>query len=184
MQRRGVEQRSARRAHNPEVGGSNPSPAPSIQGRIDTSVRPFLLAHVRLQRRPDLAPDAAVSGCYPKGDWKHMIKIEAIIRPQMLDEVKEALTDLGIAGITVTEVQGSGRQKGYTQTYRGAEYTINLLQKVKIEVVLTDERVQAAVEAITNAARTGEIGDGKIFLTPVLDAVRIRTGESGDAVVQ
>ena len=74
--------------------------------------------------------------------------------------------------------------KGYTQTYRGAEYTINLLQKVKIEVVLTDERVQAAVEAITNAARTGEIGDGKIFLTPVLDAVRIRTGESGDAVVQ
>lgn len=113
-----------------------------------------------------------------------MIKIEAIIRPQMLDEVKEALTDLGIAGITVTEVQGSGRQKGYTQTYRGAEYTINLLQKVKIEVVLTDERVQAAVEAITNAARTGEIGDGKIFLTPVLDAVRIRTGESGDAVVQ
>ncbi len=113
-----------------------------------------------------------------------MIKIEAIIRPQMLDEVKEALTDLGIAGITVTEVQGSGRQKGYTQTYRGAEYTINLLQKVKIEVVLTDDRVQAAVEAITNAARTGEIGDGKIFLTPVLDAVRIRTGESGDAVVQ
>lgn len=113
-----------------------------------------------------------------------MIKIEAIIRPQKLDEVKAALDEIGIPGITVTEVHGSGRQKGYTQTYRGAEYTINLLQKVKVEVVVPDSLVERVVEVIQDAARTGEIGDGKIFLIPVADAIRIRTGERGDTAVK
>jgi len=113
-----------------------------------------------------------------------MIKIEAIIRPQKLDEVKAALNEIGIAGITVTEVHGSGKQKGYTQTYRGAEYTINLLQKVKIEVVVPDDLAEEVVEVVQEAARTGEIGDGKIFLIPVSDAVRIRTGERGDTAVK
>lgn len=113
-----------------------------------------------------------------------MIKVEAIIRPQKLEEVKAALDELGIAGITVTEVHGSGRQKGYTQTYRGAEYTINLLQKVKIEVVVPEALTESVVEVVQDAARTGEIGDGKIFLIPVADAVRIRTGERGDSAVK
>jgi nitrogen regulatory protein P-II 1 len=113
-----------------------------------------------------------------------MIKIEAIIRPQKLDEVKAALNEIGIAGITVTEVHGSGKQKGYTQTYRGAEYTINLLQKVKIEVVVPDDLAEQVVEVVQEAARTGEIGDGKIFIIPVADAIRIRTGERGDSAVK
>lgn len=113
-----------------------------------------------------------------------MFKIEAIIRPQKLDEVKAALDEIGVAGITVTEVHGSGRQKGYTQTYRGAEYTVNLLQKVKIEVVVPEALAERAIEAIQEAARTGEIGDGKIFVIPVSDAIRIRTGERGDTAVK
>ena len=112
-----------------------------------------------------------------------MIKIEAVIRPQRLDEVKTALDDLGVTGMTVTEVRGSGKQKGYTQHYRGAEYTVNLIQKLKLEIVAADNEVSRIVDAISTAARTGEIGDGKIFLSPVLDAIRIRTGErGGDAV--
>jgi nitrogen regulatory protein P-II 1 len=112
-----------------------------------------------------------------------MIKIEAVIRPQRLDEVKTALDDLGVTGMTVTEVRGSGKQKGYTQHYRGAEYTVNLIQKLKLEIVAADSDVDRIVDAISTAARTGEIGDGKIFLSPVLDAIRIRTGErGGDAV--
>ncbi len=112
-----------------------------------------------------------------------MIKIEAIIRPQRLDEVKTALDELDVAGMTVTEVRGAGHQKGFTQHYRGAEYTINLIQKLKIEIVASDEDVDAIVEAIIGAASTSEIGDGKIFLLPVLDAIRIRTGDRGDGVV-
>ena len=112
-----------------------------------------------------------------------MIKIEAVIGPQRLDEVKTALDDLGVTGMTVTEVRGSGKQKGYTQHYRGAEYTVNLIQKLKLEIVAADNEVDRIVDAISTAARTGEIGDGKIFLSPVLDAIRIRTGErGGDAV--
>ncbi len=112
-----------------------------------------------------------------------MIKIEAVIRPQRLDEVKTALDDLGVTGMTVTEVRGSGKQKGYTQHYRGAEYTVNLIQKLKLEIVAADNEVDRIVDTISAAARTGEIGDGKIFLSPVLDAIRIRTGErGGDAV--
>jgi nitrogen regulatory protein P-II 1 len=112
-----------------------------------------------------------------------MIKIEAVIRPQRLDEVKTALDDLGVTGMTVTEVRGSGKQKGYTQHYRGAEYTVNLIQKLKLEIVAADNEVNRIVDAISAAARTGEIGDGKIFLSPVHDAIRIRTGERGSDAV-
>ena len=106
-----------------------------------------------------------------------MVKVEALIRPQRVDEVKAALDEIGITGMTITEVRGTGKQKGYTQHYRGAEYTVNLIQKVKIETVVPDGDVEKVVTAIVSAARTGEIGDGKIFLSPILDAVRIRTDE-------
>ena len=112
-----------------------------------------------------------------------MKKIEAIIKPFKLDEVKTALHDVGISGMTVSEVRGFGRQKGHTEVYRGAEYVIDFLPKVKIEVVLDDALAQRAVEAIMSAAKTDKIGDGKIFVTPIEEAVRIRTGERGpDAV--
>ena len=109
-----------------------------------------------------------------------MKKVEAIIKPFKLDEVKEALHEVGLQGITVTEAKGFGRQKGHTELYRGAEYVVDFLPKVKIEVVLTDDMVDGAVEAIVTAARTDKIGDGKIFVTPVEQAIRIRTGETGD----
>lgn len=112
-----------------------------------------------------------------------MKKIEAIIKPFKLDEVKEALQDVGIQGITVTEAKGFGRQKGHTELYRGAEYVVDFLPKVKIEVVLDDAIAERAIEAIQNAARTGRIGDGKIFISQIDEAIRIRTGERGpDAV--
>lgn len=113
-----------------------------------------------------------------------MVKVEAIVRPQVLDRVKAALSDLGIRGMTVTEVRGSGRQKGFTQHYRGAEYVVNLLQKVKVEVVVPDADARRVADEIVAVARTGEVGDGKIFLLPVMDAIRIRTGEDGDSAVQ
>ena len=109
-----------------------------------------------------------------------MKKVEAIIKPFKLDEVKEALHEVGIKGITVTEAKGFGRQKGHTELYRGAEYVVDFLPKVKIEVVLDDAMLERAVEAIQQAAHTGRIGDGKIFVTPIEQAIRIRTGESGD----
>ncbi len=108
-----------------------------------------------------------------------MKKIEAIIKPFKLDEVKEALHEVGLQGITVIEVKGFGRQKGHTELYRGAEYVVDFLPKVKIEIVLEDNLVERAVETIIQAARTGRIGDGKIFVTNVEDAIRIRTGENG-----
>ena len=108
-----------------------------------------------------------------------MKKIEAIIKPFKLDEVKEALQEVGLQGITVTEAKGFGRQKGHTELYRGAEYVVDFLPKVKVEVVLEDNLVERAVEAIQNAARTGRIGDGKIFISNIEQAIRIRTGESG-----
>ncbi len=108
-----------------------------------------------------------------------MKKIEAIIKPFKLDEVKEALQEVGLQGITVTEAKGFGRQKGHTELYRGAEYVVDFLPKVKIEVVLSDDLVEKAVEAIQTSAKTGRIGDGKIFITAVEDAIRIRTGETG-----
>jgi nitrogen regulatory protein P-II 1 len=110
-------------------------------------------------------------------------KIEAIIKPFKLDEVKEALHEIGVSGITVTEAKGFGRQKGHTELYRGAEYVVDFLPKVKIEIVLPDDLVERAVDAIRKAAQTGRIGDGKIFVSPVEEAIRIRTGETGlDAI--
>ena len=112
-----------------------------------------------------------------------MKKIEAVIKPFKLDEVKEALHEIGIQGITVTEAKGFGRQKGHTELYRGAEYVVDFLPKVKLEVVLPAEQLEAAVEAIAKAARTGRIGDGKIFVIPLEQAYRIRTGESGNVAI-
>ena len=112
-----------------------------------------------------------------------MKKIEAIIKPFKLDEVKEALQDVGIQGLSVIEVKGFGRQKGHTELYRGAEYVVDFLPKVKIEVVVTDDMVDPAIEAIIAAARTDKIGDGKIFVSPVEQVIRIRTGETGEDAV-
>jgi nitrogen regulatory protein P-II 1 len=108
-----------------------------------------------------------------------MKKIEAVIKPFKLDDVKEALQDLGVQGMTVQEVKGYGRQKGHTELYRGAEYVVDFLPKIKIEVVVAEDQLEAAIEAITAAARTGRIGDGKIFVSGLTDVVRIRTGERG-----
>ena len=112
-----------------------------------------------------------------------MKKIEAIIKPFKLDEVREALSEIGVTGLTVTEVKGFGRQKGHTELYRGAEYVVDFLPKVKLEVVVADSLLDRAMESIINAARTGKIGDGKIFVTGVEQVVRIRTGESGEAAI-
>ncbi|WP_025870601.1 P-II family nitrogen regulator [Methylobacillus glycogenes] len=112
-----------------------------------------------------------------------MKKIEAVIKPFKLDEVREALSEIGANGLTVTEVKGFGRQKGHTELYRGAEYVVDFLPKIKVELVVTDEMVDAAVEAVIKAARTGKIGDGKIFVSPVEQIIRIRTGETDDAAI-
>ena len=112
-----------------------------------------------------------------------MKKIEAIVKPFKLDEVREALSEVGITGLTVTEVKGFGRQKGHTELYRGAEYVVDFLPKIKVEVVLADDIVDQAVEAIVKAAHTGKIGDGKIFITPVEQVIRIRTGETNAAAI-
>jgi nitrogen regulatory protein P-II 1 len=112
-----------------------------------------------------------------------MKRIEAIVKPFKLDEVREALSDMGVTGLTVTEVKGFGRQRGHTELYRGAEYVVDFLPKVRIEVILPDDMIERAIEAIIRAARTGKIGDGKIFVTAVEQVVRIRTGESGEAAI-
>ncbi|TSA30792.1 MAG: P-II family nitrogen regulator [Verrucomicrobiaceae bacterium] len=112
-----------------------------------------------------------------------MKKVEAIIKPFKLEEVKDALADLGIEGMTVSEVKGFGRQKGHTEIYRGSEYTVDFLPKIKIEVVLTDSSLEGALAAIVKAAKTGKIGDGKVFVSPVEEAIRIRTDETGEKAV-
>src|SRR5277367_2700256 len=112
-----------------------------------------------------------------------MKKIEAIIKPFKMEDVKEALSEVGVEGMTVTEVKGFGRQKGHTEIYRGSEYTVDFLPKVKFEIVIADDRVQKAVDAIVAAAKTGKIGDGKVFVLPVEEAVRIRTEERGDSAI-
>ena len=112
-----------------------------------------------------------------------MKKIEAVIKPFKLEEVKDALTEIGIQGLTVSEVKGFGRQKGHTELYRGAEYVVDFIPKIKIEVVVPDDIAEKVVEAIVNAARTGRIGDGKVFIIPVEDAIRIRTGEIGENAI-
>ncbi len=112
-----------------------------------------------------------------------MKKIDAVIKPFKLDEVREALSEIGVTGLTVTEVKGFGRQKGHTELYRGAEYVVDFLPKIKIELVVADNMVETAMEAIIKAAHTGKIGDGKIFVTSVEQVVRIRTGETGESAV-
>ncbi len=112
-----------------------------------------------------------------------MKKIEAVIKPFKLDEVREALSEVGITGLTVTEVKGFGRQKGHTELYRGAEYVVDFLPKIKVEIVIGDDLVEQATEAIIKAARTGKIGDGKIFVMPVEQVVRLRTGETDEAAI-
>jgi nitrogen regulatory protein PII len=116
--------------------------------------------------------DAVIIGVFVK-------LVTAIIKPFKLDEVRESLSEVGVAGATVTEVKGFGRQKGHTELYRGAEYVVDFLPKVKVEIALPDEMVDSAVEAVLGAAKTGKIGDGKVFVTPIEDVTRIRTGESG-----
>jgi nitrogen regulatory protein P-II 1 len=110
-------------------------------------------------------------------------QVTAIIKPFKLDEVREALAEVGVSGLTVTEVKGFGRQKGHTELYRGAEYVVDFLPKIRVEMVVADDSVDRVIEAIVRAARTGKIGDGKIFVTPVEQAIRIRTSESGDAAL-
>jgi nitrogen regulatory protein P-II 1 len=112
-----------------------------------------------------------------------MKKIEAIIKPFKLDEVREALSEIGVTGMTVTEVKGFGRQKGHTELYRGAEYVVDFLPKIKLELVLADEQVDRAIEAIISSAHTGKIGDGKIFVMPVEQVMRIRTGETNESAI-
>jgi nitrogen regulatory protein P-II 1 len=112
-----------------------------------------------------------------------MRKVEAVIKPFKLDEVREALSEIGVTGLTVTEVKGFGRQRGHTELYRGAEYVVDFLPKVKVEVIVADTLVERAIDAVVKAARTGKIGDGKIFVTAVEQVIRIRTGESGEAAV-
>ena len=112
-----------------------------------------------------------------------MKKVEAIIKPFKLDDVREALSDIGVAGMTATEVKGFGRQKGHTELYRGAEYVVDFLPKVKIELVVAEDMVEQCIEAIINVARTGKIGDGKIFVSPVERTIRIRTGEEGPEAI-
>jgi nitrogen regulatory protein PII len=127
----------------------------------------------------------ASPGCYyrPPLSGKEMKKIEAIIKPFKLEDVKEALAELGVEGMTVSEVKGFGRQKGHTEIYRGSEYTVDFLPKIKLEIVLADSRVATAVDAIVKAAKTGKIGDGKVFVSPIENAVRIRTEETGEQAV-
>jgi nitrogen regulatory protein P-II 1 len=110
-------------------------------------------------------------------------KVEAIIKPFKLEEVKEALASVGVQGLTVSEVKGFGRQKGHKELYRGAEYVVEFLPKVKLEIVVSDDKLESVIEAIVKAASTGRIGDGKIFVSPIEEAVRIRTGESGDIAI-
>jgi nitrogen regulatory protein P-II 1 len=117
------------------------------------------------------------------GSDAEMKKIEAVIKPFKLDEVKEALHEVGVKGITVTEAKGFGRQKGHTELYRGAEYVVDFLPKVKLEIIIEDSQVERAVEAIQTAAKTGRIGDGKIFVSPVEEVIRIRTGERGPEAI-
>jgi nitrogen regulatory protein P-II 1 len=121
--------------------------------------------------------------CAPLSFNQAMKKIEAIVKPFKLDDVKSALSELGVEGMTVSEVKGFGRQKGHTEIYRGSEYTVDFLPKIKIEVVLPDDQVNAAVNAVVKAAQTGKIGDGKVFVSPIEDAIRIRTGDRGESAV-
>jgi len=141
----------------------------------------------RIVHRPDQGLGTVLvrnrSAFQPGADGDKVKKIEAIIKPFKLDEVKEALHEIGVSGITVTEAKGFGRQKGHTELYRGAEYVVDFLPKVKLEVVVSDDQAERVVEAIAAAAQTGRIGDGKIFVTAIESALRIRTGETNDDAI-
>jgi nitrogen regulatory protein PII len=141
------------------------------------------LAGRRFDEITDGSARAHAAFCVPGRLDETMKKIEAIIKPFKLDEVKDALNQIGLKGITVLEAKGFGRQKGHTELYRGAEYVVDFLPKVKLELIIEDEMVEKAVEAIRSSAHTGRIGDGKIFVSSIDDAIRIRTGERGDAAV-
>jgi nitrogen regulatory protein P-II 1 len=134
-------------------------------------------------RRPAGTPGRCSSFVAPDREAEPMKKIEAIIKPFKLDEVKDALHEIGLQGLTIVEAKGFGRQKGHTELYRGAEYVVDFLPKVKIELVVADDLVDRTIEAIQQAARTGRIGDGKIFVTDIHDVIRIRTGERGEDAV-
>ena len=149
--------------------------------RNETSLQRFPVAHCRLAHI--MQPSGIAWEAAGRPAHGRMKKIEAVIKPFKLDEVKEALHEVGLQGITVVEAKGFGRQKGHTELYRGAEYVVDFLPKVKIEVVCDDDVVERAVEAIVNAARTGRIGDGKIFVTSVEEVIRIRTGERGEDAI-
>ncbi len=146
----------------------------------------FSLLHIYEATTSGKSPLISSSRCKPPNHTSiasAMKKVEAIIKPFKLEDVKEALSEVGVEGMTVVEVKGFGRQKGHTEIYRGSEYTVDFLPKVKIEVVVEDSRSETVVDAIVKAANTGKIGDGKVFVSDVLEAVRIRTGERGaDAV--
>ncbi len=164
----------------PEKRADCPIPVQVIAARDGRDGR--ILAVGRLARSLQENTGSSAGGRFRPphhGEYGGMKKIEAVIKPFKLDEVKEALQEIGLKGMTVSEVKGFGRQKGHTELYRGAEYVVDFLPKVKVEVVVEDELVERAVEAIQKAAKTDRIGDGKIFVIPVEDAVRIRTGERG-----
>ena len=150
-------------------------PTPEAETRASTSASTAKRA-TSSKPKPDLANRST-------GILRSMKKIEAIIKPFKLEEVKDALAEIGIEGMTVTEVKGFGRQKGHTEIYRGSEYTVDFLPKIKIEVVLGDALLESAVDAIVKAAKTGKIGDGKVFVSPVEEAIRIRTDETGEKAV-
>jgi nitrogen regulatory protein P-II 1 len=151
------------------------------------ALRPFHAAHHRLALPRGLGTILELNACgcgrFVLAQGIDVKKIEAIIKPFKLDEVKEALHEVGVSGITVTEAKGFGRQKGHTELYRGAEYVVDFLPKVKLEVVVSDDQAERVVEAIAAAAQTGRIGDGKIFISTIEGALRIRTGERDDAAI-
>ena len=158
------------------VGIGRPKVAPIQDGDTASNNIPSI------QNIPVYSRPRAVS--IDSANWKHdMKKIEAIIKPFKLEDVKEALSSLGVEGMTVSEVKGFGRQKGHTEIYRGSEYTVDFLPKIKIEVVLGDAQVASAVDAIVKAAKTGKIGDGKVFVSSIDNAIRIRTEETGEQAV-
>src|SRR5882762_407205 len=144
---------------------------------------PLLKGHAAKNPAADHKKETETSRGLYRRNHKRMKKVEAIIKPFKLEEVKDALGDVGIEGMTVSEVKGFGRQKGHTEIYRGSEYTVDFLPKIKIELVVADGQVDGAVSAIVKSAKTGKIGDGKVFISPMEEAVRIRTDERGDAAV-
>jgi nitrogen regulatory protein P-II 1 len=164
-------------SRNGNLGAWGPFPGPSECAKIGTAVALPRLEFRNLRRFP--APSSGAGFQAPVHEEPSMRKVEAIIKPFKLDEVKEALHGIGIQGMTVTEVKGFGRQKGHTELYRGAEYVVDFLPKIKIEIAVSDDLVNKVVDAIVTAANTGRIGDGKIFVTSMEEVIRIRTGERG-----